>query len=61
MFAGDTIPSDRLNEIGTQYADQTHVNALTADWYFALNTQSRRSTTCRLARRSTSPPTAART
>ena len=22
-----------------QYADQTHVNALTADWYFALNTQ----------------------
>ena len=37
MFAGDSIPADRLNEIGTQYADQTHVNALTADWYFALN------------------------
>ena len=39
VFAGDTIPSDRLNELGTQYADQTHVNALTADWYMALNTQ----------------------
>ena len=39
VFAGDTIPSDRLNELGTTYADQTHVNALTADWYFALNTQ----------------------
>jgi peptide/nickel transport system substrate-binding protein len=39
VFAGDTIPSDRLNELGTQYADQTHVNALTADWYFALNTK----------------------
>ncbi len=38
VFAGETIPSDRLNELGTQYADQTHVNALTADWYFALNT-----------------------
>ncbi|MGH3073678.1 MAG: ABC transporter substrate-binding protein, partial [Gaiellales bacterium] len=39
VFAGDTIPSDRLNELGTQYASQTHVNALTADWYMALNTQ----------------------
>jgi peptide/nickel transport system substrate-binding protein len=39
VFAGDTIPSDRLNELGTQYADQTHVNALTADWYMALNTR----------------------
>jgi len=39
VFAGDTIPSDRLNELGTQYADQTHVNALTADYYFALNTK----------------------
>ncbi len=39
VYAGDTIPSDRLNELGTQYADQTHVNALTADWYMALNTQ----------------------
>ena len=37
VFAGDSIPADRLNEIDTQYADQTHVNALTADWYFALN------------------------
>ena len=33
------IPADRLNELnGTQYADQAHVNALTADWYMALNT-----------------------
>ena len=39
LFAGDSIPSDRLNELGTQYADQVHVNALTADWYFALNTK----------------------
>jgi peptide/nickel transport system substrate-binding protein len=39
VFAGDVIPADRLTEIGTQYADQTHVNALTADWYFALNTR----------------------
>jgi len=39
VFAGDTIPSDRLNELGTQYANQTHVNALTADWYMALNTK----------------------
>ena len=38
VFAGDVIPADRLTEIGTQYADQTHVNALTADWYMALNT-----------------------
>ncbi len=37
VFSGDSIPADRLNEIDTQYADQTHVNALTADWYFALN------------------------
>ena len=37
VFAGDSIPADRLNEIDTQYADQTHVNALTADWYMALN------------------------
>ena len=38
VFDGDVIPADRLTEIGTQYADQTHVNALTADWYMALNT-----------------------
>ena len=38
VFAGDVIPADRLTEIGTQYADQTHVNPLTANVYFALNT-----------------------
>ena len=41
VFDGDTIPSDRLNEIATQYASQVHVNALTADWYFALNTKTK--------------------
>jgi peptide/nickel transport system substrate-binding protein len=33
----DTPPSDRLNEISTKYADQVHVNPLTAVWYFAFN------------------------
>src|SRR4030095_574785 len=33
----DTIPSDRLNEISTKYADQVHVDPLTADYYFAFN------------------------
>ncbi len=33
------IPADRLNELNSpQYANQVHVNALTADWYIALNT-----------------------
>jgi peptide/nickel transport system substrate-binding protein len=40
VFDGDVIPSDRLNELNSpQYAKQVHVNPLTADWYFALNTQ----------------------
>src|SRR5439155_14247596 len=39
VFDGDTIPSDRLNELGTKYASQVHLNALTADWYMALNTK----------------------
>jgi peptide/nickel transport system substrate-binding protein len=39
VFAGDTIPPDRLNELGTQYADQTHVKPLTANLYLALNTR----------------------
>ncbi|MDX6327214.1 MAG: peptide/nickel transport system substrate-binding protein [Nocardioidaceae bacterium] len=34
----DPPPADRLNEIGTQYADQAHVNTLTAFWYLAMNT-----------------------
>ena len=33
----DQPPSDRLAEIGTQNADQVHVNALTAFWYAPLN------------------------
>lgn len=40
VFDGDVIPADRLNELnGPQFAKQVHVNALTADWYFAFNTQ----------------------
>jgi peptide/nickel transport system substrate-binding protein len=34
----DPPPADRLNEIGTKYADQAHVNSLTAMWYLAMNT-----------------------
>ncbi|HET7173190.1 MAG TPA: ABC transporter substrate-binding protein [Nocardioidaceae bacterium] len=30
-------PADRLNEIGTKYADRVHVHALSAFWYAALN------------------------
>ena len=33
----DPPPADRLNEIGTTYAKQAHVNALTAFWYLTLN------------------------
>ncbi|WP_128376449.1 ABC transporter substrate-binding protein [Streptomyces cavernae] len=33
----DPPPSDRLNEIGTKYASQAHVNPLTAFWYLTLN------------------------
>jgi peptide/nickel transport system substrate-binding protein len=40
VFDGDVIPSDRLNELNSpKYASQVHVNPLTADWYFALNTK----------------------
>jgi peptide/nickel transport system substrate-binding protein len=34
----DPPPADRLNEIGTKYAQQAHVNTLTAFWYLAMNT-----------------------
>ena len=34
----DPPPADRLSEIGTKYADQVHVNALTAFWYLPMNT-----------------------
>ncbi len=33
----DPIPADRLNEIGTKYASQAHVNPLTAMWYLPMN------------------------
>ena len=39
VFDGDQIPSDRLSELNSpKFASQVHVNTLTADWYFALNT-----------------------
>jgi peptide/nickel transport system substrate-binding protein len=31
-------PADRLNELGTKYAAQTHVETLTAFWYAPMNT-----------------------
>lgn len=31
-------PADRLGEIGSKYADQVHVNTLTAFWYAPMNT-----------------------
>jgi peptide/nickel transport system substrate-binding protein len=40
VYDGDTIPADRLNELnGAQFASQVHVNSLTADFYWALNTK----------------------
>ena len=40
VFDGDVIPADRLNELNSpKYSSQVHVNALTADWYMALNTK----------------------
>jgi peptide/nickel transport system substrate-binding protein len=40
VYDGDVIPADRLSELnGAQYSKQVHVNALTADWYWALNTK----------------------
>ena len=40
VWDGDVIPADRLNELNSpKYAKQVHVNPLTADWYFALNTR----------------------
>ncbi|MBN9620327.1 MAG: ABC transporter substrate-binding protein, partial [Actinobacteria bacterium] len=34
----DSPPPDRLTELSTKYADQVHLNQLTALWYLALNT-----------------------
>jgi peptide/nickel transport system substrate-binding protein len=40
VFDGDQIPSDQLSQLNSpQYTNQVHVNTLTADWYFALNTK----------------------
>ncbi len=40
VWDGDQIPSDQLGQLnGAKYAGQVHVNTLTADWYFALNTR----------------------
>jgi peptide/nickel transport system substrate-binding protein len=40
VFDGDQIPSDQLTQLNSpKYAGQVHVNTLTADWYFALNTR----------------------
>jgi peptide/nickel transport system substrate-binding protein len=36
-WVADPPPADRLNEIGTKYADQAHVNTLTAMWYLPMN------------------------
>jgi len=33
----DPPPADRLAEIGSKYADQAHINALTAFWYAPMN------------------------
>ena len=34
----ESPPADRLNEMGTKYASQTHVETLTAFWYAPMNT-----------------------
>jgi peptide/nickel transport system substrate-binding protein len=40
VFDGDQIPSDQLSTLNSsKYQGQAHVNTLTADWYFALNTK----------------------
>jgi peptide/nickel transport system substrate-binding protein len=33
----DQPPTDRLNELGTKYKDQVHINTLTAWWYAPMN------------------------
>jgi peptide/nickel transport system substrate-binding protein len=39
VWDGDQIPSDDLSTLNSPvYASRVHVNTLTADWYFALNT-----------------------
>src|ERR671930_596491 len=33
----DQPPADRLNELGTKFADRVHINPLTSTYYFAMN------------------------
>src|SRR5215472_11010087 len=40
VYDGDAIPSDQLSTLNSpKYTSQVHVNTLTADYYFALNTR----------------------
>src|SRR5215469_16806239 len=40
VFDGDSIPADQLSTLNSpKYSGQVHVNTLTADYYFALNTR----------------------
>jgi peptide/nickel transport system substrate-binding protein len=39
IFYGDSIPSDRLNELSTKFGDQVHINPQPATYYFAFNTR----------------------
>ena len=40
VYDGDNIPSDQLSTLNSpKYSGQVHVNTLTADYYFALNTR----------------------
>ena len=34
----ESPPADRLNEIGTKYASQVHINTQLANWYLPMNT-----------------------
>ena len=36
-WIGYSIPSDRLNELATKYANQLHLTQLTANWYVPMN------------------------
>ena len=33
----ESPPADRLNEMGTKYADQVHINTQLANWYLPMN------------------------
>ena len=36
-WVADDVPADRLAELHSRFSSQVHVNALPANWYFALN------------------------